>query len=157
MAASKRRELIPVPAAQLRDGYSGGHLMHGRRIVGRPRLLDDGRVELTMRWRNGRTDRARVDADREFLVERATGPGKPIRYQGRARTTAGLVEVHDTEHPDALVTAERARGHRWALRCAHDTVVGRASLKAAVKDVDDPRLWCVACVEDSPTVLMLPL
>lgn len=155
---ASNRELMPVTAVELRDGDRDGSLMPGRRIVGAPRPLGDGRVELTMRWGNGRTDRARVDADRTFRVKRAVvGPGLPIRYRGTAKVTRGLVEVHDTAHPDAAVTAEQARGHRWALRCAHGTVVGRDSLAAAREDVDDPRLWCVECVGAAPGAMLLPL
>lgn len=155
---ASNRDLMPVAAVELRDGDRDGSLMPGRRIVGTPRPLGDGRVELTMRWGNGRTDKARVDADRTFRVKRAVvGPGLPIRYRGKARTTGAVVEVHDTAHPDATVDAATARGHRWALRCTHGTVVGRASLTAAREDVDDPRLWCTSCVDASPRVLTLPL
>lgn len=151
------RDLVPVTAAQLRDGDRDGHLMVGRRVIGSPQVRDDGRVDVLMQWTaSKRRERIALDPDRLLKVRRATvGAGLPIRYRGRARTTRRTVEVHDTAHPEAAVSAADAGGLRWALRCEHGTVVGRSTLTLAREDVEDPRLWCVDCVEGAR--LPLPL
>lgn len=153
------RDLVPVTAAQLRDGDRDGHLMVGRRVVGNPQVLADGRVEVLMQWTaSRRRERVALDPDRTFRVRRATvGPGLPIRYRGKARTTGRTVEVHDTAHPESAVSAAETHGFRWALRCEHGTVVGRSTLSRAREDADDPRLWCVDCVERPGALLPLPL
>lgn len=154
-----RREIVEVEAPELRVDDRDGHLGAGRRIVGR-RELDDGRVEITMQWSSsGRRDIARVDPGRRFKVSRiVAGPGMALRHRARARTTRGLVELWDTEHPEAQVSTATARGHRWALRCEHGTVVGRRTEREARTDAGDPRLWCTDCVERGPRAqLLLPL
>lgn len=155
---TSNRELIEVPAPQLRDGDRDGHLMAGRRLVGQPRELADGRLELSLRWGNGRIDRAVVDPDRRLKVKRVTvGPGLPIRHRLKARTTKGQIDVIDTAHEDSPVTSAEVKGYRWALRCEHGTVVGRNTLAHACEDAADPRLWCLQCVEHVSGALLLPL
>ena len=155
---ASNRDLIPVTAAQLRDGDRDGQLMTGRRVIGTPQVREDGRVDVLMQWTaSKRRERVALDPERTFRVRRATvGPGLPIRYRGKARTTRRTVEVHDTEHPESTVTTAEAHGLRWAMRCEHGTVVGRSTLKAATEDVDDPRLWCVDCVDGARLPLPLP-
>lgn len=151
------RDLVEVPARELRKDDRDGSLMRGRRIVA-VRPTSDGRLELAMQWSNGKADRAVVDADRTFRVRRQIiGAGLALRHRGKARTTRGTVEVWDTDHPDSPVTREQARGHQWAMRCEHGTVVGRQTLKLAREDVSDPRLWCVECPQPVRGALPLPL
>lgn len=110
------------------------------------RPLPGGRVELVMQWGNGKKDRATPDAGRKVKVERIV---EALRHRAKARTTGGLVEVWDTSEPDSPITPEQVRGHRWAMRCEHGTVVGRRTQDEAMDDVRDPRLWCVDCVVPS--------
>jgi hypothetical protein len=65
--------------------------------------------------------------------------------------------VWDTSHRDSQVRADQVRGQRWAMRCADGTTVGRGTLEAARRDVEDPRLWCVTCVEKQSGMQPLPL
>lgn len=147
-----RRELVEVTYRELRDDDRDGNLMPGRRVVGEPRQLAGGRVEVTLQWgRSGRRETARPPASRRVKVMRVVaGPGMALRDRRVARLTGGTVEVWDTSHADTEVAAEQARGHRWAMRCEHGTVAGRRTYEAAMDDVRDPRLWCVQCVGIDP-------
>jgi hypothetical protein len=139
------RELIEVPAESLTAGDRDGHLGVGRRVLS-TRTNRFGQVEVLMAWSNGRKDRATLDPQRKLKVKRSVvGAGKPLRHRGVSKATRAVVEVWDTDNHESRVTREAARGHRWAMRCVHGTVVGRPTLDAALEDVHDPRLWCVEC------------
>lgn len=140
------RDLIEVPAAKLQAGDRDGHLGRGRRIVA-TRTNRFGQVEVTLAWSHARRrDRATLDPTKPVKVSRAVvGAGLPLRHRAVSKATGEVTEVYDTDHPESAVTREAARGQRWAMRCVHGTVVGRATLDEALTDVHDPRLWCVDC------------
>lgn len=138
--ATGKRELVEVTYRDLRPGDRGGNLMRRKVVSTRP--LTGGRVELVMEWPNGKPDRATPQANRKVKVERVI---EALRHRAKARTTGGVVEVWDTSHAESPVIADQVKGHRWAMRCEHGTVVGRRTLDEATDDVRDPRLWCVDC------------
>lgn len=140
------RDLIEVPASNLQPGDRDGHLGRGRRIVS-TRTNRFGQIEVTMAWSaSRRRDKATLDPTKPVKVARAVvGAGKPLRHRAVSKATRQITEVWDTDNHESVVTREAARGHRWAMRCAHGTVVGRPTLDAALEDVHDPRLWCVDC------------
>lgn len=149
--ARDNRAIVEVAAAELRDGDRDGNLGIGRRIVGDPRRIGGGRVELVMQWSNGRRDTARPEAHRTYRVKRLiVGPGLACRH----RTDDG-VEVFDTGHRDSPVRDYQAGGHRWALRCAHGTVTGRRTLPLAQADADRSEDWCDTCAAAVPALLPL--
>jgi hypothetical protein len=139
------RELVEVPAAGLIEGDRNGQLGIGRRVLS-TRTNRFGQVEVLMAWSNGRRDKAVLPPERTLKVQRSVvGAGKPLRHKGVSKATRATVEVWDTDHHLSQVTRAAARGHRWAMRCVHGTVVGRPTLAGALEDVHDPRLWCVEC------------
>jgi len=145
--ATSRKDLVPVTDRDLRVGDRDGSLMVGREVIAVGET-SDGRVELTVKWsRTGRTEKFPVKAGWSGRVKRpVVGSGLALRRKAKARTTKGVVEVWDTQHPESDIPSSAVRGHRWAMRCEHGTVIGRQTLERATEDALDPRLWCLTCV-----------
>lgn len=92
------------------------------------------------------TVRARTLAlARRNLARRATGSGHAVRHRARARSTATVVTVQDSHHPDADVAREDGAG-RWVTLCEdHGELCHHATLRTAREFAAAPQQWCESC------------
>jgi hypothetical protein len=154
---------ITVPVESLRDGDRGGALGPHRKVVGKPTRTPTGRVQIVMRWQNGRTDRASLEPGHPVRVLRKIGqPGDALRFRVLARKTGTQVEVWDCMADGAIVGPDTEPvldddGNvvdlkvvaRWMTVCVpHGGSCMHQTIALARDHAADPTGWCEECAAD---------